>query len=689
LSAALEQAKARTRNLKVNSFRDIVRDQTKREQYWPEVEGFFGSLPPHLFRQGLLLKNALTVRCAETGQLKNMLRREQDYPLLSFHFWLLDDLGIPEGQARARLEKHLCLAAFFSFAAAFTRESLLDQDTFFDQRFVYLEQALVQHEVLHLAQLFPGTSPFWQYHRSFWGQYAEANLWELQLHTRRLAPMGREDLWRSAAKLAPAKLPVAAVALHSGRDALLPQLLSMVDHLNLIFQARRDILALRRDLFRGVYTYPVVRTMMAAGMPLQAPLVPEQVLGAALLTGSIQAICRESLEGLVVCREIARELCLPTWLAYFDTVEAITRELLGLFLWGAASDPSSGRCASAEARRTTFLPYNDSLARAIKAAEGYLLSDLTFRESWEVQRYVLGEEPEVTCKAFPSGFILELLCANGHCAAEQVDEVFRTLQRDDFRYYDKYDIPPDTDDLGLLLRLARYSGQEAAHREMLERPLRWLERDVLPTGEIPVYLTKGVDAPVVPANIWATRCISVDSNLLLGLIDYDWERYRALIERSALNLFGRLLHNGLGLTTNYDLLYALWVLSRLMAQLSARPISAALRDRMEPASAAMCKRLAQVAKRRFASPQDAALLTLACLDHASESLFRPHWITILLKNQRYDGSWEAEPFYPTANRGGVPTWYASRSMTTAFCYHALQTYCRQGQGSRNRADPGQ
>jgi hypothetical protein len=664
----------------VNSVRDIGKDQAKREQIWPEVERFFGSLPPHLFRQGLLLKNALTVHCGETGQLKDMLFREQDYPLLSFPFWLLDDLGIPEGQARARLEKHLCLAAFFSTAIAYTHDSILDQDTFFDARFVFLEQVLVQQEAFHFAQLFPEDSAFWHYYRTLWGAYAEASLWEAQLQTRRLAPMGREDLWRSAAKLAPAKLPIAAVALHSGREAPLPQLLRMVDHLNLIFQVRRDLLALRRDLFRGTYTYPIVRTMMAAGMPWQAPVVPEQVLGAALLTGSVQTICRESLEELEVCREVARELCLLSWLAYFDTVEAITRELMGLFSVRTARGPSTGgRTSPQQAKRTTFLPYQDSLAHAIQAAEGYLLSDLTFRESWEVQRYVLDDKPEVTCRAFPSGFILELLCAHGHDLAEQVDEVFDTLQGHDFRYYDSFQIPPDTDDLGLLLRLVRCSGQEAAHRQILERPLRWLERNVLPTGEIPVYLTQDVDVAIAPGNRWATRCVSVESNLLLGLVDYDWARYQALIERAALNLFERLPQNGLGLTTNYDLLYALWVLSRLMARLSARPISAGVRDRLAPASAAVGRRLTQAAKRRFASPQDAAFLTLACLDHPGEVPFRPHWITVLLKNQRYDGSWEAEPFYPAPNRGGLPTWYASRSMTTAFCCHALQTYCSHGQ----------
>ena len=56
----------------------------------------------------------------------------------------------------------------------------------------------------------------------------------------------------------------------------------------------------------------------------------------------------------------------------------------------------------------------------------------------------------MTCKAFPAGLIIELLCANGHDLSAQVDEGFRTLQRNEFRYYDNYKIPPDADDLAAI-----------------------------------------------------------------------------------------------------------------------------------------------------------------------------------------------------------------------------------------------
>lgn len=657
-----------------------TKDQTRREAYWPEIEQFFGNLPPELFRQGLLLKNGLTVRYAESGQLKDILQREHDYPLLSFHFWLLDDLGVPQGQARAQLEKHLLLAMFFSLAAIHTHESILDRDTFFDNHFLFLEQTLSQQATRHFAHLFPeDSSPFWEYHKACWDDYAEAHLWEWDAHIRKLTSDRLDEPRRNAAKLAPAKLSVAAVALHSGQNALLPPLLTMMDHLNQVFQVRREILSVRRDLARGVATYPILRTLGAAGIPWQTPVTPERVLGAMLLSGSVKEICQESLDDLESCREIASDLNLPTWLAYFDTLESITRELLGLF---SLSTP--GRAAS-DHKHTTFLPPQDSLAQAVKMAEGYLRSDLTFRESWEVQRYVLLNMPEVTCKAFPAGLIIELLSANGHDLAPQVAEVFGWLHQDEFRYYDEYDIPPDADDLGLLLRLYPYSDQKGRHQELLQQPLRWMESNVLPSGEIPVYFTHDVDVPIAPGNAWATHCIAVEINLLLGLIEYDWGRYQGLVEKSALNLFERLLKKGLGLTGNYDLLYTMWVASNLIGQLSSRPIHADLRARIKQVDTILRDRLAREARRRFTSPQDAAFLSLVCLGCPAPPLFRPEWITILLKNQRYDGAWEAEPLYPTPNRGGVPTWYSSRSMTTAFCYHALQTYQRHQPGVASKA----
>ena len=58
------------------------------------------------------------------------------------------------------------------------------------------------------------------------------------------------------------------------------------------------------------------------------------------------------------------------------------------------------------------MPYVDTLPKVVEMAEGYLLSDLTFRESWEVQRRGLFGLAEMTGKAIdilsqdPDGFFL-------------------------------------------------------------------------------------------------------------------------------------------------------------------------------------------------------------------------------------------------------------------------------------------
>ena len=67
------------------------------------------------------------------------------------------------------------------------------------------------------------------------------------------------------------------------------------------------------------------------------------------------------------------------------------------------------------------------------------------------------------------------------------------------------------------------------------------------------------------------------------------------------------------------------------------------------------------------------MLTLACPSPLAEGLFNPRWNTILFKTQRADGSWQGEPFFFVPNRGEIVTWYASNTLTTAFCYHALKT----------------
>lgn len=649
---------------------EIQHYTVKRKQYWDDIERFFSNLPAPLFRQAVLLRNALTVTYGECGYIEEILLQTHEYPLLSLHFWLLDDWEAPGGEDRDQIEQHVLAGMFFVFAAVYLREGMLDDATPFDDSYKGLEQRLLRKAILHFGHLFPEESPFWEYYDAAWEAYHESVQWEQREHGTQAVVFTEEDQERLADRFAYAKLAVIAVALKTGYEAIIPKLLTMVEQLSGIFRIVRDLRAIRRDLFSGNYTYPIVRIMLKGGISLQQPVVPENVLGAMILTGAIKDICQECLESLKICRAIAHDLQLATWLTYFDTLERLICGIMDLFSLGKTNDKAAGDL------KIPMLPYVDHLGKAIEMAEGYLLSDPTFRESWEIQREGKLGVPEWIARAFPTGIILELLCANGHDLSYQIDEVFGRLHESGFRYYENAPMPPDTDDIGLLLRLYQYSGHKEIHQKMLRKPLGWLKKNILPSGEIPVFWTRGVGlSGYSPDELlaWGQSCAIVEANILLGLIAYDWNEYSPIIEQSALNVCERFIRNGVSNITHYDLLYALWVSFTLMAQLSAHPISAPLSEKIEQVRPILLKRAAQESRQRHLSPQSAAFLSLMCMEHDIDVLCDPEWIAKLLKQQRYDGSWDDEPLFPSPNRTLI-TWYSSRAMTTAFCYHALRTY---------------
>lgn len=76
------------------------------------------------------------------------------------------------------------------------------------------------------------------------------------------------------------------------------------------------------------------------------------------------------------------------------------------------------------------------------------------------------------------------------------------------------------------MRLYPYSRQKPAHRELLQTPLRRMEANILPSGEIPVWFTQSVvsEREARPLSIlYGNSCTTVTANLLMGLLGYDWE----------------------------------------------------------------------------------------------------------------------------------------------------------------------
>jgi hypothetical protein len=259
----------------------------------------------------------------------------------------------------------------------------------------------------------------------------------------------------------------------------------------------------------------------------------------------------------------------------------------------------------------------------------------------------------------------------------QVNAFYDHLQATEFCYYEHPYSIPDIDSLGILLRLHRYSDQQEIHAQILRKPLLQMEANILDSGQIPVWLTTQLadDCKEKPPTVeLGANCGVVESHLLLGLMDYDWARYQSIVERSALLLFDRFTRSGYGVTVNYPPLYMLWVMLRLVDELSRRETQDPLRLCVERATEQIVTHLGREAKRHWITPQDAAFLMLACAHPLTQPLYNPRWMTILSKHQRCDGRWDGEPFFFVPNRRMALTWYASHTMTTAFCYHALKTH---------------
>lgn len=645
-----------------------------QNQYWHDVEDFFNNLPPSLFNQGVLLKNNLATFYSDTGQFRDILTREDDPPFLVCHLWLLDDRQFLESAGRTQLEKHLFLAALFNFAAAYGQDLILDDGSNVDNHYLFLVQRLRRQADAHLAHLFSGSSPFWSHHQTVWNGYDEASLAALQPLREGVALPAAEVLAQLPRRLAYSKLPIIGAAIGAGLEAQIPSLDRLLDHLNCVWQIVRDISTLRHDLARQRASYPILETIRAAGLDPNQPLVPEQVLGALTLSGVMTEIGQTCAAQLAAARDLARALKLPTFEAHGSVVEKRVDEIVALFSLKPKSKQPAGK--GQKLSRPIFKPFVDTVPKVIAMAESYLLADLTFRESWEVQRRGVFGVPEMVGKAFPMGLIAEILARHGHDMARPIDTVLQTLNANGFRYYDHDHLPPDADDVGLALRLAAYADQPEKHRQSLQAAVRLLEANISEAGEIPVWLATKAKAEYAVA-LWGNSCAAVAANVLLGLLSFDPAGHRALIERGGRKLFEAVGEQGVGAGRHYVPLYTIWIVFELISQLQAQSGAAAL-DGLQTAAQTLAERFEIEAQRHRITAQDAALLTLCCLSTGAPSKLRARfdseWITVLHKSQRYDGSWPGEPLYGTPTRGELAAWYASSSVTTALCYHALRCY---------------
>ncbi len=622
-------------------------------------------------RQAKLLSYDLALRYSSTGRFQDVLSGVHVFPLLSIGGWLLDDLGFPDDEGGDAARRRVFLAAVLSLAAVHIADSMHDDSTFYDREHAALAQLLWERTTSQFAAVIPYSQSFWDQHRAAWTDHLEANLRQHERDRASVTGDATEDRRRSTRWSAPAKVLAAAATTLTRREADLPAIVTMLDELAAALFIREELEAIPRDLQRGRVSYPIAMLARAAG--ITGPLRAAEILPAMVLTNAVGSVCDEARSSVATARRVAGDLELRTFATFADDVDLMLVEMtIGLLTPRPRGSPVA-RSAAVSSPMPLRLE-DPPLDKAIQMAEAFLLSDLTFRESWEVHREGMFGASEVTSR-FPVALILEVLCAHGHDLGPQVDELRAHFMANKFRYYDHTTSALDTDTLGAFLRLERYALHHAKRDGLLASALACLVRAVEKIGSVPVWipdcdeLSEGARPPGL---YLGEGCATVAAHLLIGLSEFGFADHQTIVETAASHLCERLLLLGVAANVNYPGLHALGVFFRLVSCLERQKLTAGLRQQLLRVRRALLSELEEATLRAIVTPQDAALLVLACSHAGQTRLIRPRWTSVVLKHQRHDGGWNGEPFAATPNRGRSVTWYGTGSLTTALCYDALR-----------------
>ena len=629
-------------------------------RWWDDVDRLFAALPPSLFRQIKLLEYDLALRYSRTGQFHDIFSSPDQPPVLSIAPWLLSDLEIPSSATRDEAEKRLFVASVLMVTRGQTVEGLGDPGGFTTADRIALVQWLSERAAAEIARVVLRDSSYWDAYEAIAGE--DANRLAASADPDFVAGAGDDPEAHLASPFsAPLRLVALAALAVVGRPEVGPRVAEMLDHMAQAYQVMAGLASLQRDLELGRLSYPIAFIARAARIPIRPAPRPEVILGAMVVTGSLRPIVQSALARLRSARELASELRLPTFAAFLSDAEAHFEAQLASWTLG---QPRDGSVRPAPAVRQ----WTPTLSQALRMAEGFLLGDPAFRESWETHREGMLGQPEVASR-FPAGLILEILCRHGLDLRKAIDEFLDFTAANGFRYYDHPRSGVDSDSIGVFLRLRPHATASAENDRAATAVLECLERNVQQTGAIPVWLTGCAD-PDGSAGVIALGegCGTVAAHLLLGLVPAPGE-HQGTVTIGAQSLLDRIGSVGVAANVNYPPRYALGVFFRLLHLLDADgPVASRA---VEDARGALAAELERAVSTSPSTAQDAALLILACHEANREDLIDPAWVVQVLKGQRFDGSWIGEPFAAAPNRGRSVSWYSSTLLTTALSYDAL------------------
>ncbi len=631
--------------------------ETVRAAHWQRVEDLLGGLPARLAGPAKLLEYDLALAHGDGGRFRDVFVGVDRFPLPFVGPWLLADLAATDraDHPGADVERHLFAAAILVAGAGHLATQLADDGSFAGAEQAVLASALSSLATAELAASIPPGDPFWTAHAVLVGAAGDDLL----------ARLGG-DPFPGRAFRGPARLMVSAalaVAMPpADRDDLADRVESMVMDLAATFGVVDELATFHRDARAGRTTRPIAIVAETAGMALDPWPGPDALLGALALSRAVPAILDEALDHVRESRRAANELGLPTFASFTADLEERVIARRAAAVDGSTPLPRPAR---------PLLERDDPpVPRAVAMARAALLADPTFAESWETHREGMFGAPLVVSR-FPEGLVLEILAATGQDVGYLIDGYVAAAVANRFRYFDHPDCAPDSDTIGVVLRLVPRAGDPEAARRAVRPALAWVDRAIRASGHVPVWLRDAdpeASTPARPVVDLGEDCGTVAANLLLGLLATGWDAHREAAEIGARALLRRIVASGVAANVNYPRTYALGTFIELVARLSSHR---ALRADAGAAGSRLAADLAAAVALDRPTPQEAALLLRACRAAAREDLVSPGWRRAILRGQRFDGLWPAEPFAAAPNRGRALSWYASATLTTVLCYEGL------------------
>jgi len=596
-------------------------------------------------------------------------------PFLQYADWVLDDLGAPLDEARWALEDALFQVAAFGMVAALVVEQVQDRQPGAASTDLLLVQVIQRWADEALAGI--GHAGAFELATEFSTEQAEALAIWRQVHVGRV--LAFTDTERASdRRLAITRLAPAIAAQHSGHPEMLSALLEVVDELNALHLLRGELMGMPSDAAQGHYSRPLTDALLAVGFV--GPHLPsvEEALGASITSEAILPLARQAAQRSTVLVERARGVGLVSFAEHANTLPVAFQEIETLFTF---SRSLRGLKPAAPTPRHESRPIGASprMRQASSMAEGFLLEDAELREAWEVHRWGLLGVGVLTGRTFPVGFVLEHAAAGGAPVADQIHAAINRYVANKFQYFDEPNpLPPEIDTLGMILRLAAAAQAGSDVLVQLEPMRALVVASTAASGSLPVYIRDALSplrwsAPNVDDPLLDESCVACEAGYLEGLL-----LHAAEIDAHAEFVAGHVLRTvaatGVGAALYYPPLPATWIVARLVANLDRR-IDAfhRLRGPLNAARDTLVTMLDRERRRSRITAQDAALLSLTTRRLQSGDP-EDIWLDVLLRDQRPDGGWAAEPLYWIPTLGVLGGVYSSRLATSALCFQAIREW---------------